>query len=597
MEDFRLKKIVTVFAVAVVCIPQKALAGLYESASWTAHSFYAGRMVGLPAPGIGGLQIEIGSQFVLAPSDIVYSNGYLRANYKGTSLTVPISQVELNESVALVQSGRETVFQTSLDSLAGGSTLYQSESLQKNTVFLAKLFGIADLEFAAMVQGRIPIPKDEPTHPYNLALQLLDTKDVYASLPTLWKTPPSDWPQLFLSFTSSTPGLVQMEAKPQVFFRSPDGHPVQVSDSVQVLGERPYTLLMQDVKKSPNTYRSFLPAVDRAASVTAALGIIRAGCQQPRSCRQLLAEPQKNELTKVREDYRNFELRLKKTSEIIPQNLQNLSIRWDELSLQPFNAGQNDQAWGAAYDAVQQNMDYTYKLLKFVYDAKQQGIKADEKTLNQRIALFDKSWELAAQQFLYYTVPNNAQLQAALAVVLIQTKGDENLQKAINVLDQAVKLSANAQPGDMIDVAKMGLYVGNFISIYKDEKLGKQITEKMKKDLIYAQIKAYKDVDSYLTTCMKSIASCSTEDLLSWEADTVKAGLYSPLTGVVLEYLKAGDVAWLYGRFSYLVGIKEPKWQQDRLRLLSSYVRLASKEHQKELARLEEDLRKGVASN
>ena len=87
---------------------------------------------------------------------------------------------------------------------------------------------------------------------------------------------------------------------------------------------------------------------------------------------------------------------------------------------------------------------------------------------------------------------------------------------------------------------------------------------------------------------MKYPSACPSRELRAWEANTARARL-----GVYDYYVdKSIDVAWLYGRFSYLVGLKEEKWRSDRLRLLSSYVRLAkTPSHKEELIKLESDLK------
>lgn len=587
MKSRQLKGFVAICALSVVWTPPKALAGLYEPASWTAHSFYGGRMVGLPAPGIGGLQIDISSSLALSPSDLSYKDGYLQARYKGRLLKVPISQPELYEAIKLIRSSNDKVFQSSLDRVAveNRQVFYQSESLRKNTVLLANLFRIADFEHSAMVQGRIPLPKNGPIHPYDLALQLLAGNNAYASLPTQWKEPPSDWPQVFLSFSSTAPELVRISSNPQVFFLSPSGHPIQVSESIQSLGKQPYTQLMDDIKRRPEAYRAVLPAVNRTAYITAALGLVSAGCKQPKSCTQLLSELKKDEIEKVATDYRSYEQRVIDSEKRESRSRQNLTLQWEERSLQTFKPGQTPQAWGNAYDAVQQNISLTYSYWD-VLDDKDRLDKEDE-LLKQREILFDQSWKIAAQQFLHYPVPNDARLQAALAVILVQTKGEDNPIKALESINQAIKLSEN-NPGDRIEVARMGLYVGRYL-----QRLGvKEASEELVRVMYYyfkdAQTKAYDEVDRYLITCIKSISSCSTQDLLTWEADSVRAGLY--------RKIESRDTAWLYGRFSYLIGIKEPKWGKDRLRLLSAYTQAVQNEHKQELTKMQEDLGRRVTS-
>lgn len=78
-----------------------------------------------------------------------------------------------------------------------------------------------------------------------------------------------------------------MKFKPQVIFRSSSGYPVEVNSQVQALGEKPYQTLIEEVNQRSNLYREALPIVDRAATITAVLGVVSSACSQPRSCQNL----------------------------------------------------------------------------------------------------------------------------------------------------------------------------------------------------------------------------------------------------------------------------------------------------------------------
>ena len=565
MRRFPGNPLIAFFVLIGVFLPNKAIANLRDlSVRWIAYSMYAGDEVASPGTAIGGLQIDITTKLPLNSSDLSYSNGYLSANLQGKRLQVPISSIELKEAVESVQKHQDLVFQTSIDqnfitTFYGDKQKYVSDGL-RTTIFLKDLLVTADLEFAALVQANLPMPPGSAIHPYEQALNLLNTDTDYKALPTQQTLPPLSWPQIFMSFDPKAEGLVRLEFGSQVIFRSLSGYPLEVNPSYQTIGERPYLPLIKDVRQNSSLYRSSLPSVDRAASVTAVLGLVGSACRQLNSCQHLLIKSDIKEVREVNNLYIKLELRVSQAPKK-PQGLQKLYKRWQELKLRNFQPGQNPEAWAAAYDALQNGM-YNPSLT------------------NQAI-------QLASKQFLNQPIPDDALLQAAAAVIYGKEGGVNNLKKAEQSLVKAMKLSKE-YPVDSLEVAKMGMFLSNLLNRQGiDKSWAESLRSSMSILTTIAVIEAYDEIDSYLTKCVKDPSACPSRELRAWEANTARARL-----GVYDYVAKSIDAAWLYGRFAYLVGLKEPKWRSDRVRLLSSYVRLAkTPSHKEELIKLESDLK------
>lgn len=566
MRRFPGNLLIAFFVLIGVFLPNKAIANLRDlSVRWIAYSMYAGDEVASPGTAIGGLQIDITTKLPLNSSDLSYSSGYLSANLQEKRLQVPISSIELKEAVELVQKHQDLVFQTSIDrnfitTLYGDKQPYASDGL-RTTTFLQDLLVTADLEFAALVQAYLPMPPGSAIHPYEQALNLLNTDIAYKALPTRQALPPLSWPQIFMSFDSKAEGLVRLEFGSQVLFRSFSGYPLEVNPSYQTIGERPYLPLIKDVRQNSSLYRSSLPAVDRAASVTAVLGLVGSACRQPNSCQHLLIKSDIKEEREVNNLYSKLQLRVSQSQKKEPQGLRKLGNRWQELNLRDFQPGQNPEAWAAAYDALQNGM-YNPSLT------------------NQAI-------QLASKQFLNQPIPDDALLQAAAAVIYGKEGGVNNLKKAEQSLAKAMKLSKE-YPVDSLEVANMGMFLSDLLNRQGiDKSWSESVRSNMAILKAIAIAKSYGQIDSYLTKCVKDPSACPSRELRVWEANTAKAQL-----GVYDSFIKSIDAAWLYGRFSYLVGLKEEKWRSDRLRLLSSYVRLAkTPSHKEELIKLESDLK------
>ncbi|MDJ0903121.1 MAG: hypothetical protein QNJ55_30415 [Xenococcus sp. MO_188.B8] len=569
MFNFTQKTLVAVFTLAVVAIPNSAIAELYSRARWREHALYARTQFSRPGIGIGGLQVNIRSNLRLEPKNLSYRNGFLSANLgvKRRTVNIPISQIELKEVIDLVQQKNTYVLQTSIDRTVPRTTVYQSSAL-KETKYIKDLFLVADKEFAAMVGGSSPLPETRIVAPSKEALRLLDSDNSYRKLPTKWIKRPISWSQLFISFDPQMPKLVRMELKPQVLFMSPTGYPVEVKRRAQAIGERPYTKLREDFKKDPSDYLAVLPSVNRVAHVSAALGLVVSACQQPKSCQHLQSVPNRNEEANLAQEYRRIKRKSFFFSRFSPYSTQRRKLRnkWKELSIRNFKNSNSPKAWGAAYDAFEH-----YKRMW-----RSGSIYSSKTALNQARVL-------AKQQFLRYPIPKNDALLQAVATIFMLEDDNTDIKLVKKSLDKAIKYS-DKYPGDRISVTDIGIFTSYLMQEkYPQESIS--IRKEMRRLRYEAILSAYDEVDRYLLKCMKTIRNCSSRDLRKWEADAARAGLNADII--------SKDIPWLYGRFAYLIGIKEPHSRANRLRLLSSYVELTKAQtYSQELRRLEVDLRK-----
>ena len=379
--------------VAATFIPQSALSmPLFEGAGfpggqWRRVSSHALRAAGVGGVGIGGLQFDISSELTVNPKNLHYIDGYLKATIEEKHYAVKVNPLYLIPAIDLVQNTKQREFEVSIDPTRSGQVPYIDEKL---TPFFGFPMLVGDLDFAGLVEGKQPLPLGAGIHPYEEAMSLVQSDTEYIKLTQMWTQPPLSYPQIFLTFDITAPELVSMEFRPQVIFRSPYGHPLEVDTDVLSQGERPYESLIRDIKKRPNIYRQELSALDTAASITAALGLIAAGCQQPRSCEHLylevwleavlnsidpawleslgkselnesqiqeqidakIREALKLEQDKLTEEYQNWwQKQLESTEQ--SSSLTSLIDKWNELRFQNFQPGNNSQAWARAYDSLQ----------------------------------------------------------------------------------------------------------------------------------------------------------------------------------------------------------------------------------------------------
>ncbi len=522
-----------------------------------AFSSYERPQIAIVGVGIGGLQVNVNQKIDVSSSDLFYKNGYLYAKLKNRALQIPVSSIELKEAIQLIQNSNERIFETSIDQLIvpGAERLlrrdYRSKPL-RGTKFLRELFLSADKQFAGLVES-IQSPTTNIKNPYFQALNLLNTDTQYQALPNQWTRPPLSWPQLYIVFDPNTQGLISLKFKPQVIFRSSSGYPVEVNSQVQSLGEKPYQSLRKDIKKRSNLYREALPIVDRAANITAVLGLVSSACSQPRSCQHLLVSPAGNEESQLREKYTNLSERVSKSDQ---QSIKRLENRWDELRLREFQPSQSPKSWAAAYDAV--------------------WIAIENPNLK------NKALNIAARQFLTQAVPpNDALLQAAASVVFVAQGGQENFAKAQQSIDKAIKISSSSNYFvEQNKVARLGLAISRISNSWLSEEAMRRNV-----NLTYLRssstLQLYKYIDSYLENCLKNPSSCTSEDLRTKEVNTASIYWQIPL------FRKRDiDTAWVYGRFAYLVALNEPGSRINRLRLLSHYADLAKTEERRQKLRL-----------
>lgn len=565
--------------IASTLIPQKTLSNpSYDEASWRAMSPDTRPIMAARSSGIGGLQADIkksGTLF-LEPSSISYSGGHLHVKIEGEQRTVKVSPNIVQEAIGIVEKADNLVFQVSEDERAVSSkerdNRYIDQTL-RDTLIGNQLYD-ADIEFAdEIVFAGAPLPEPRPIYFYKEALRLLKTDAEYRKLATQWESVPESWPQIYLYFDPKVQGLVSLEFKPQVLFRAPFGLPLEVDNETQSLGERPYLPLIKDIKDRPLAYRVILPELDRAAEITATLGLLEAACKTPGSCRDLYSqaasisnktsESKTNEQQGVEADIFNWQKEIRATR-------KELNKEWERLNLPVFQPGNTPQAWATAYNVLQKAIS---------------GAHEDPNQVEQLKGL-------TAKQFLNYTVPNDPLLQAALAVIYTWDGKKALAEKKLN---QAIQLSADA-PRDRIQVLKMGYYVATytyFMPVPGNSQPERSI-QNLQSLMNQARMDAYDEVDKYLQSCIEKLGNCPEQDLLRWEAEAFRAELTDKD-----EYMQTRDLAWLHGRFAYLVGIqlKEPVKQRDRLRFLSFYAQEAQEEHLSKLVEFETDFKKRLETD
>lgn len=600
-----------VIVVVTVFIPQKS----FSSPPFVSGRFFASALNAMFAQGIGGLEANIDSNLVLKPSDLSYKDGTLTANIKGKKKDIKVSPKILHEALNIVQQTKKRSFQVSQDQLAGNNGIFYTDKTLRNTE-IGKLFLHADSEFASMVWGNEELLKNIPKlkQPNYLVSQFIQDKNSsYSSLLKNWALPPLSWPQIILTFNPNSDevsGLVDLEYKPQVTFLSPYGHPVQAEPKDQKLGEIPYEQLIQDVKARPDEYRKVLPLVNEAASITATMGLVAAACQEPESCKHLQHQSWMYSLQP-----KNLVNGLKQEDNYRPrdflgimsknESMELLKYQWLEHSLGTF---ESENVWDSPYNAVLQGIKHedVAKSIETIGELRNEAEnkgdidrfldkeydESNRKVGKAAFSVADEAQKLAVEHFKdYRKVPKESSiLQGALAVV-DAWQGDWNAveEDLKNIEDSSFRSVYGSE------LTKLGYAVASIMQSNNKEGIkteGKWIEFRMD----YLQRKAlresYQLADDYLKSCEKSKAeqsTCSRNELLKKEAETMRAGLYE-------ENVKGKDIPWLYGRFAYLVGVKllddQPEKAKDRLRFLSSYAKVANSWHGWKLRRWENDLRK-----
>lgn len=614
--------VLTIFLVAVLT-PDKVSAHSFESVSWFGSSLHAKSMTGMAgifSQGIGGLKVNIDSDPDLSVSNLSYNNGHLHANIENKPVNFKVSPKIVQEAIRVMKHTDKQVFEVSLDSTAVGNIPYINEALKNTTI--GQLLLDADLDFASVVDGSQLLP--EKVNPYEKGSVLLDKHADYKKLPDKWINPPLSWSQIYLHFKPMMPGLVQLEFNPQIFFLSASGHPVEVSKKIEELGELPYEPLKEDVRNNPQVYIKAVPALEDAASITATLGLVAAGCQKPASCLNLKRQAWissimsylSNELKKKTEDDAN-QSRIKEVQKAIKQVQEAQSEfmdKWVERSfhsLQNFYPGNNsDITWAKAYDAVQigiKNLSkenlidsiLPYMRVSFTPEELKKATESISKTRTNDLS--KRAKELAKQQFIDNSVPPNDPLLMTASAITFAWNGDIKLAR--EKLYRAIKQSTN-NPGTYFQVAKMGRSVGQIIK-KENKSMGEEIDLRMKFEQRKAKVKAYDEIDHCLKDYeKKKLLNCipkgisrkdkQTKDLKTYELRMLET--YARESGLY-EYVPRRDLAWLHGRFAYLIGneineINDPTQKKDRLRFLSAYTQKAQPGwHRWKLRQLENKMR------
>lgn len=612
-------RLLSVFVLAIflvnVLTPDKVSAHIFQSGSWIRSSLHVNTtigMAGILAQGIGGLQVNIDSVRNLSVSNLSYNNGRLYANIENKPVNVEVNPKIVQEAIRVMEHTDKQVFQVSLDSTAVGNIPYIDEFLKDTTI--GELLLEADLDFAGVVDGSQYLPDSQIKYPYEKGLYLLDNHDDYRKLPDKWINPPVSWSQIYLHFNPMVPGLVQLEFNPQVFFLTASGHPVEVSKEIEELGELPYEPLKQDVRNNPLTYINTVPALKRAASITATLGLVAAGCQKPASCLNLKHQAWISSILthlsnkrEEKEDNAN-QLRI----EQVQKARSNFMNKWDEHSFQKFHPDNNsDITWADAYDAVQRGAktlsqeDLTDSLLSYMKvllkpeESKKviESLSEKEKTRIE-LSLSERAIKLAKQKFLNNSVPPNDSLLMAASAVTSAWNGDT--KAAQEKLDLAIKLSNN-YPGTRLQVVKMGYFVGQIIK-KENKSLGQEIDLRMRFEQRKAKVKAYDEIDQCLKDYeKKNLLNCIPKDISIKDKQTKDLGTYKlriletyARDSGLYKYVPRRDLAWLHGRFAYLIGneINDLTQKKDRLRFLSAYTQKAQPGwHRWKLHQLENKMR------
>lgn len=503
----------------------------------------------------GGVTINIDSKLQLESKNLFYKEGYLHAAINEKKLKVKIDPNLLQEVLG-VQKNNRNIFQISVNPTATGQVSFIDFPF-RDTNEIGQAFLKADMEgLTNILRHSVELPEGAPVHPDDIAQQLLKTDTDYFSLPTKVGTPSSILigSQTYLNFNPSAPGLVDIQFKPLILFLDVRGQYLVVDERLKRFVEKPFLPLANDISSRPLEYREILPSLEKAATITAAMGIINSGCQEIESCQHLLLD------IKVEQLWQSF-VTAKKTSfpTSSPSAQINLMTHWRDFSSIEWKTGNNDEAWSASYDALCQILanQGNYEVLSATKDS-------------------------IAQQFQTYSAPEEPLLQAASAVVYAW---DGNVKKAEQSLLRAIDLSKESIE-ERFEVANIGLHVSSILGAFEEQEKADKIYQNMKSIRDEAQLLAFDKIDNILKGCEFEPSSCSLNELLAWEAKTFRTGLFGNTHLLLMNSnwffsnswdwdVPGRDVAWLHGRFAYLVGIRldELTGRINRLRYLESYVR------------------------
>ncbi|NEO47953.1 MAG: hypothetical protein F6K55_29070 [Moorea sp. SIO4A3] len=487
----------------------------------------------VPRYAYAGVVVQLDSEFELDPSMLSYKGQYLRAVIDGKQLEVRISPNLILEALEILEQTNRDTFQISINPTSTSESASYIDFPLRDTEIGKAFYEVDKRGLSYLLNHLAELPEGAPPHPDDVAQQLLETETDYNSLPVQVGIPSSIslGSQTYLSFDPSAPGLVDIQFKPLIVFLYVRGQYLAVDERLQTFVERPYLPLAEDIRSRPLEYRNNLPSLERAAAITAAMGLINVGCQEARSCAHLLRQ---SLIAKLSQSLRQPRREPSLTSSYI------LARHWRNFSSVTWEPGDNAEAWSAFYNALCQVL----------------ANLGNSETLS-------KVKDLILQQFKTYSIPDEALLQAASAVVYAW---DGNANASEQSLQRAIELSEESFE-DRFEVANIGLHVSSILKSAGDEEKADEIYLRMKSIRDQAQVAAFDKTDKLLQDCEHKSISCSLDDLLMWEAEAFRAGLFGTshlwLANSSWFFQTDGswdvpdrDVAWLHGRFAYLIGIR-----------------------------------------
>lgn len=560
----------------VTFVPMAALpAPMAAARAWRSGSRVATVARSAGGVGIGGLQMEIAStRLALSPSDLRYDGDALIVTRGQREERIELNPYVLLEALDIVSTSDQVVFQTSVDSTAGENSQYVDAILEDTTIGV--LIGVADLEWASVIQSGVQIPEGAPTHPYERISALLESDAEYRALAQRWESPPLSWPQIYIRFSLDrrAVGGVELEFRPQVLFRNDVGHAVEPSDAEAEVALRPYQDWVRDAAAHPERYLDVLPSVRETARVTAAMGYLSVACTSATSCGHLAeqaveamragfaaksgVEVATVSAEQAAEAYIRGQLARIEAWQLAyaqgtgnPREQTAMYSAWGLASVRDPGDGHGDDAIAAAFDNV-------YALATGRLESMSDELEASLLLFaNGTIAAGDDALLLAARAF-------------AESITGRGTDAAASFRRA--------EEAAAGYPVDQVRVGRLGAATALLITEGGLRDVGSDTLLRATRLIETGASEGHTQFDTFLTGCVARRASCTVNDVLEWEAAAMSAG--------VADRDGAG---WAFGRASYLVGYYDSEVRADRLRVLRSYANQVG-EHQTQLQRYVSEL-------
>ncbi len=496
-----------------------------------------------------GVVVSIDSELEINSSSLSYRAGTLYTTLNEEFVEVEISPDLLLESLEVLRKTERRIFQISINpNSTSGSTEFIDFPL-RGTEVGATFYNLDTGGLSDLLRGYVELPVGSPPHPDDVAQQLLNSDNLFQSLPLQVGLPSNILigSQTYLTFDPSVPGLVDIQFRPLIILLSVRGQYLEVGETLRSFVEQPYTYFSEDIMSRPLVYREALSSLDRSSAITAAMGLINAACQDMDDCAHL--EQQARGV--------QFFQSLQDSSYEIPSPPVSFSLSeyWRNSSYIIWEPNNSNETWNDVYITVCQvlaNLGETKKLLEL------------------------KS--LLNEQFLTYPVPDNDLIQAASAVVWAWNGHIDNAERA---LSRAVILSEEL-PDKQFEVANIGLHVSKILRESGYIEKADEIYSGMSELRYQARVRAFDQINQYLVECEEEISVCSLDNLLIMESEAYRAGLFGIghifltrsnwfFDGFAWESIDR-DIAWLHGRFAYLIGMKLTNTHSkiNRLRYLES---------------------------